>query len=197
MGFGIATIGYGFLLTYEAGGGVVASILLAYGFYLASRFHKRFLAAAFSALAMFPHSLFILLDVLQVLELKENTLFHSISYTIFILAWLSMSFHYLMAVKDIAVENNSKKLENKAMNRMYITAVFLLGALSILIFREVAPAPLAGMLYALQYLVIVLNFLFLHTCFIQITSEKQYEKDKQLLAEEDKKLLEKRKKWKK
>lgn len=197
MGFGIATIGYGFLLTYEAGGGVIASILLAYGFFLASRFNKRFLIAAFSALGMFPHSLCILLDVLKVFELNNDSLFYSVSYTIFILAWLSMSYHYLMGVKDIAVENNSIKLANKSTNRFYITAVFLLGALSVLIFREIAPAQVVSMLYALQYIVIILNFLFLHTCFIQITSEKQYEKDKQLLAEEDRKLLEKHKKWKK
>lgn len=197
MGFGLATIGYGFLLTYEAGGGIIASVLLAYGFFLASRFSKRFLVASISALVMFPHCLFILLDVLHVFDLESYTLFNSISYSIFILAWLYMSFNYLMAVRDIAIENNSQKLESKAMNRLYITAIFLLGALSVLIFREVAPAPVVSILYALQYLVIILNTLFLHTCFIQITSEKQYEKDKQRLAEEDRKLLEKRRKWKK
>jgi hypothetical protein len=196
MGFGLATLGYGFLLTYEAGGGIVASILLAYGFFLASRFNKRFLAAAVSALFMFPHSIFILLDVLHFFDLESYPVFNSISYTVYILAWLYMSFSYLMAVRDIAIENNSKRLENKAMNRLYITAVFLLGALSVLIFRNIAPPPVISMLYALQYIVILLNMLFLHTCFIQITSEKQYEKDKHILAEHDKKLLEKRKKRK-
>ncbi len=197
MGFGLAAIGYGFLLTYEAGGGIIASVMLAYGFFLASRFNKRFLVASLSALAMFPHSLFILLDVLHIFDLESYTLFNSISYTVFILAWLYMSFNYLMAVKDIAVENNSKRLENKAMNRLYITAVFLLGALSVVIFRSVAPPAIISMLYALQYIVIILNMLFLHTCFIQITSERQYEIDKKRLAEEDGKLLEKRKKGKK
>ena len=196
MGFGLATLGYGFLLTYEAGGGIVASILLAYGFFLASRFSKRFLAAAVSALVMFPHSMLILLDVLHVFELESDSMLNSISYTVYILAWLYMSFCYLMAVRDIAIENQSKKLENKAMNRLYITAVFLLGALSVVIFRNIAPAPIVSMLYALQYIVILMNTLFLHTCFIQITSEKQYEKDKKVLAEQDKKMLEKHKKRK-
>jgi hypothetical protein len=38
--------------------------------------------------------------------------------------------------------------------------------------------------FILQYVVIIINILFLHTCFVLITSEKQYEKDKQQLAKE-------------
>ena len=45
--------------------------------------------------------------------------------------------------------------------------------------------------FILQYVVIIINILFLHTCFVLITSEKQYEKDKQQLAKEQNEAIKK------
>lgn len=187
MGFGLATLGYGFLLTYEAGGGIIACLIIAYGFYLASGVNKRFIAAAISALFMFPHSVFILLDVIGVVELNNYPYLRLISYSVFILAWLSMSINYLIAVKKIAADNGSKKLENKASNRLYITIFILMSMFFLNIVRYSALNELSRFIYVLQYLMILINILFLHTCFIMITTENQYKKDKKRLMEEEKK----------
>ena len=63
MGFGIALIGYAFLLLNIAGGALFAAPLLAYGFFSASRLERNFLNASVSALFMLPHG------VLQVASL--------------------------------------------------------------------------------------------------------------------------------
>ncbi|PKM62894.1 MAG: hypothetical protein CVU97_02940 [Firmicutes bacterium HGW-Firmicutes-21] len=200
MGFGIATLGYGFMLTSWAGGGIFASLILAYGFFLASRFDKRFLAAAISALFMFPYSLLLILNILnrfelvRLYEIDENALIYKIFYSVFLLAWTSMSYYYFTAVKQIAIENSNKKLENKAMNRLYLTMVFLLGAFSLTVFGDIAGPAITLFFFVLQYFVIIINTMFLHTCFILITTESQYKKDKRQLIEEEKKRLEKRNK---
>ena len=46
--------------------------------------------------------------------------------------------------------------------------------------------------YILQYAVIIVNTLFMHTCFVLITSEKQYQKDKQSIEREQADALQKR-----
>ena len=194
MGLGLATLGYGFLLTYEAGGGIIAGLILAYGFYLASRVNKRFFAAAISALLMVPHSILLLLFVLKVYDEKNILLVSNISHSIFYLAWLSMSYYYLTAIKQIAIENKNKKLENKSMNRLYLTSLFLILAFSMIAFGNTVPKEISSYLYVAQYLIIIINILFLHNCFIMITTESQYKKDKKKFIEEEKKLLEKRKK---
>lgn len=194
MGLGLATLGYGFMLTYEAGGGIIAGLLLAYGFYLASRVNKRFLTAAVSALFLLPHSILLLLQWTKLFDMGSGTLLHTISYSVFILAWLSMSYNYLIAVKQIAIENESSDLARKANFRLYLTGIVLLGAFSLILFNATSIPVLAPFLYVLQYAVILINLLFLHTCFLLITTESQYQKDKATYAEDTKKLLEKKKK---
>ncbi|HAN20902.1 MAG: hypothetical protein A2Y15_04525 [Clostridiales bacterium GWF2_36_10] len=196
MGFGIATLGYGFLLTYEAGGGIFAGILLAYGFYLTSLVNKRFLAASISALLLIPHSVLLLLIVIGVVDETKIQLLIQISRSVFYLAWLSMAYNYFTAIKNIAIENKNIRLQNKAMNRLYLTVLILLAILSTIIFSVLNTSSVSNILYVSQYLVILINILFLHNCFIMITTESQYKKDKRKYIEEEKKLLEKRKKEK-
>lgn len=197
MGFGIATLGYGFMLTYEAGGGIIAGILLAYGFYLASKVNKLFLSASISALFLIPHSILLLLFTLRIINEKNIFMISQISRTIFFLAWLSMAYNYLTAIKQIASENNNIKLKRKAMNRLLLTAIILLGALSMIIFNSLNSLYslyIINTLFVMQYLMILINILFLHTCFISITTASQYKKDKIKYLKEEKKLSEQRKK---
>ena len=64
MGFGIAFLGYCFLLLHPLGMGVIASPMLAYGFFLASRLDRYFAYSALSALFLLPRGLFMLLGLL-------------------------------------------------------------------------------------------------------------------------------------
>lgn len=193
MGFGLATLGYGFMLTYNAGGGIIAGILLAYGFYLASRLNKRFLVASISALFLIPHSVLLLLYVTQILDESSMMLASAISKTIFYCAWLSVSYFYLTAVKEIAIENNDNKFKNKAMNRLYFTVFFLVIAIFMIVFYDLVTPGMMNFWIVMQYIVIAVNFLFLHTCFLMITTEAQDKKDRKYFEDQEKKQQEKRK----
>ena len=47
----------------------------------------------------------------------------------------------------------------------------------------------AGIAY---YVVVLMNMFFTHTCFVLITSEAQYEKDKEMVAEHNRRVMERR-----
>jgi succinate dehydrogenase hydrophobic anchor subunit len=191
MGLGIATLGYGFLLTQWAGGGIIAAPVLAYGFYLASRTNKRFLAAAVSALLMLPYSVLLLLDLFARLEVfsfntfNQDAVYYRIMHSLFLLAWISMSYYYLTAIKQIAEDNNSKKLRSKASNRHYLTQIILIGSFCLIIFENIITPEIPAFFFVMQYVIIIINVLFLHTCFILITTERQYERDKRKIAKEE------------
>ena len=192
MGFGLATLGYGFMLTYNAGGGIFAGILLAYGFFLASRLNKHFMKASVSALFLIPHSVLLLLFTFRVLNEKDILLLSSISRTVFYCAWLITSYYYLMAVRDIAIENSAIKLKNKAKNRLSFTTIFLFVAVLMSIFNDFVPSAMLSIWIIMQYIVVIVNTLFLHSCFILITTEALDKKERQYFADEEKKQRENR-----
>ncbi len=200
MGFGIALIGYAFLLFNIAGGAVIGAPLLAYGFFLASRLEKYFLNASISALFMLPHGIVQLSALLFGFE--PSVTLDMVVRILYVGAWLVMSFFWLLAVAKIARENRADKLELQARNRLVFTIVFV----SIAFFAEIlaiggAFGNYGGMVvsvkYVIEYAAIFVNLFFLHTCFVLITSERQYEKDKQQLAQERAKEMEKRHKQQK
>lgn len=196
MGFGIALFGYAFLLLHEMGGAIFAAPLLAYGFFLASRLENTFLKASISSLFLFPRAILQICTIIGICDMTEIPILNSVTFILHLLAWLFMSFFWLSAVMKIAHNCQAEKLENQARNRLVFTVIFIVLSLVAGILN------MGGMLgglgftvntlqYILQYLVIIVNILFLHTCFVLITSEKQYEKDKQELAKEQAKAMEK------
>jgi uncharacterized membrane protein len=111
-------------------------------------------------------------------------------------AWLIMSFFWLIAVARIANANRADRLELQARNRIVFTLVFVSFAFvaELLAYNGVF-GKYGGLIvsakYIIEYIAIFVNLLFLHTCFVLITIEKQYEKDKQEIAIERAKALEK------
>lgn len=197
MGFGIALIGYAFLILNEMGGAVIAAPLLAYGFFLASRLEGGFLRAAVSSLFLLPRGILQICSVVGLLKLENYPSLNTATYIINLAAWLMMSWFWLISVAKIARECKAPRLERQARNRLVFTTAFIF--LSAAAFVLNAAGALGGYGYAvnalqyiLQYTVIIVNTLFMHTCFVLITSEKQFEKDKQQLANEHAKNLEKR-----
>lgn len=201
MGFGVALFGYGFLLLNEVGGGIFAALTLAYGFFLASRLNENFLRAAVSALFIFPRGVLQLCAAFGFITLEDFPVLNTATFLLYVSAWLLMSYFWLTAVIKIAAENGASKLENKARNRLVFTVIFLFFSALIPIMNlsgvlgEYA-LPIASLQYILQYAVIFVDFFFLHTCFVLITGEKQYERDKQEIARERAKQLEKQQKAK-
>ncbi len=196
MGFGIALFGYAFLLLHEIGGAIFAAPLLAYGFFLASRLENTFLKASVSALFLLPRAILQICTIIGIFDITEMPTLNSATFILHLLAWLLMSFFWLTAVIKIAHDCQAEKLENQARNRLVFTVVFI--SLS-LIANILNMGGMLGNLgftvntlqYILQYAVILVNIIFLHTCFVLITSQKQYEKDKQAIAKEQAKALEK------
>ena len=100
MGFGIAFLGYCFLLLHSAGLGIIAAPMLAYGFFLASRLEKSFLYAAASALFMLPRGIIVLLDLFLPVAGIDYQITASLpwlnlgSYLLFFIAWFFMIFYH-------------------------------------------------------------------------------------------------------
>lgn len=200
MGFGIVFLGYCFLLLYQTGLGVVAVPFLAYGYLLASRLNKYFLAASISALAMLPRCVILLLDLFLPIAGVDCHIQESyptlslITYILFLLAWLSMTMWHCLAVKQIAKDNDYPKLINQANNRMYFSTVTILLAISLVVMHSIIDNMVIILIaYLAMYAVLIVNLLFSHTCFVLITSEKQYEKDKEYVAEQNRLAAEKKK----
>lgn len=194
MGFGIALIGYAFLLLNIAGGALFGAPLLAYGFLRASRLESNFLHASISALFMLPHG--VLQFTALLFGFEPNATLDLAVRIIYTGAWLIMSFFWLIAVAKIAHSNRAERLELQARNRIVFTLVFVSFAfVAELLAVNGAFGNYGGIVvsakYIIEYIAIFVNLFFLHTCFVLITSEKQYEKDKQQIAIERAKALEK------
>lgn len=197
MGFGIALIGYAFLLLNEMGGGIFAALLMGYGFFLASRLNAKFAQAAVSVLFMFPRGVVLALDIIGVINITELTVLNTVTQAVHLIAWFLVTYFWLNGVMEIARDNKAEKLESQARARLILTAVFLIGSLFITFLTiggvlQTLPGEIAMGQYILQYVLIFYNLFFLHTCFILITSEKQYEKDRHQIAQERAKALEKK-----
>ena len=201
MGFGIAFLGYCFLLLHQTGLGVVGAPLLAYGFFLTGRLHRYFFGASVSALLMLPRSVIILLDIFLPLAGAESKIAEShpvlnlVTYLLFLIAWMSMIFWHCTAVRLIAKENGAEKLEKQANNRLYISAVVILLAISLVVMQQIITEQAIILItYLAIYVVMILQILFTHTCFVLITSEKQYAEDKLYVIEQNRAAAEKREK---
>lgn len=197
MGFGIALIGFCFLMLHEIGGGVFAAPVLAYGFFLASRLNSNFLRAAISALFIMPRGILQICSVFELINIDEMPSLNTVTFLLFLFAWMLTTYFWLTGVMEIAREHGAEKLERQARNRLVLTVGFLMfaaaaGVLNIMgLFGNLA-YMIASAQYILQYIVIFIDLLFMHTCFILITSKGQYEKDKQQIAKERAESLEKR-----
>ena len=196
MGFGIALFGYAFLLLHEMGGAVFAAPLLAYGFFLASRLENNFVRASISSLFLLPRGIVQLLTVVGVIDIDTLPVLNIVTFIHYLLAWMMVTYFWYIGVINIAVKCNAQKLERQARGRMIITIIFILFSFAVLMLNTAGILgdlgfTISSLQYVLQYVVIFINILFMHTCFVLITSEKQYEKDKQLLAKEQAAALEK------
>ena len=199
MGFGIAFLGYCFLMLHQAGMGVVGVPLLAYGFFLAGRLHRYFFGAAFSALLMLPRSVIILLDLILPIAgadlriAETHPVLNLITYLLFLAAWMSMIFWHCTAVRKIAQENGAEKLERQAGRRLYISAVVIALAVSLVVLQQVITQQAIVLItYLAIYVVLILQTLFTHTCFVLITSERQYAEDKVYALEQNRKAEERK-----
>ncbi len=197
MGFGIATIGYAFLIANEVGGGVIAALMLGYGMFLASRLEIGFLRASVSALFMLPRGVVQLCSLLGLFDVTALPMLNTVTYLLNLGAWFLMSYFWLSSVAKIARDNKAARLERQARNRIIFTSAFIMTAFAaeVLKIGNVTGGLmywLTAAQYILQYAVIIVSTVFMHTCFVLITSEKQYQRDKQDIAKEQAKALEKR-----
>lgn len=198
MGFGIAFLGYCFLLLHSAGLGIIASPLLAYGFFLASRLEKSFLYASVSALFMLPRGILILLDLfLPVIgvdiQLSQKFPWLNLgTYLLFFIAWFFMILYQCGAVRRIAAENDHTKLKNSANRQLYLSSLFIAIAISMVLFSQLVDIRMTVLAVIAYYVVLLMNMFFTHTCLVLITSEEQYEKDKEMVAEHNRQVMERR-----
>lgn len=198
MGFGIAFLGYCFLLLHSAGLGVVAAPLLAYGFFLASRLERTFLYASVASLFMLPRGLFVLLDVFLPILGVEISLTSTLpwlnlgTYLLFFIAWFFMVMYQCTAVRNIAIANDHGKLKSSANRQLYFSSLFIAIAVTMVLCGELVDLRVTVFAVIAYYVVLVMNLFFTHTCLVLITSEEQYEKDKEMVAEHNRQVLERK-----
>jgi len=198
MGFGIAFLGYCFLLMHAAGFGIIAAPLLAYGFFLASRLERSFLYASVASLFMLPRGLFVLLDVFLPILGVEISLTNTLpwlnlgTYLLFFIAWFFMVLYQCIAVRNIAIANDHVKLKNSANRQLYFSSLFIAIAVTMVLFSELVDLRVTVFAVVAYYAVLVMNLYFTHTCLVLITSEKQYEEDKKMVEEHNRQVLERK-----
>lgn len=203
MGFGIAFLGYCFLLLHSSGLGVIASPLLAYGFFLASRLDKYFAYSSVAALFLLPRGIFLLLNIFLPIAGVDIDLavrfpwLELVTYILFFIAWFFMVLYQCLAVRRIAVSCGHEKLQRMASRQLYLTTLVILFSLSMIVFDSVIDnAGIVIVSYVAYYAALLMNLYFTHTCLVLITSSAQYEKDKQYAAEESRKAIERKLKGK-
>ncbi|MCH5184166.1 MAG: hypothetical protein J1E00_08330 [Oscillospiraceae bacterium] len=198
MGFGVAFLGYCFLFLHSAGLGVIGAPMLAYGFFLASRLDSHFLRAAIAAMFLLPRGVYVLIDIFLPMagvnvELSERFPWLNISsYLLFFVAWFFMIFYHCMGVRRIAIECEHEKLQRTASRQLYISALFILLAISLVICQQLVDPQIGSFALIAFYVVLLFNMFFTHTCQVLITSEGQYEKDKQDVEEQNRLAMQKR-----
>ena len=169
MGFGICVIGCIALVTDIIGGGIVAYPLLAYGMKTASTLNVNFFYAAVAALFCIPHSALVLFSFLGVID--ENTVFYQASYCLFYAIYLLFHIFFYRAGK-------AEKYASRAMSRLYMTAVYVVWAMMLLLFPSISNAAIGGALQIYKYVVLFFNALYFYDCFARITSREQQERDR-------------------
>ena len=200
MGFGIAFLGYCFLFLHSAGLGVIGAPMLAYGFFLASRLDSRFLRASIAAMFLLPRGMYVLIDLFLPMaginmELSERFPWLNISsYLLFFVAWFFMIYYHCMGVRRIAKECEHEKLQRTASRQLYISALFILLAISLVICQQLVDPQIGSFALIAFYVVLLFNMFFTHTCQVLITSEGQYVKDKQYVEEQNRLAMQKREK---
>ena len=198
MGFGIALLGYACLLLDNMGGAAFGAILLGYGLFSASRVCKNFANAAISALFMFPRGVLTFLTAFKIIaDTSIPVYINYATYILYIAAWALMNFFWLIGVIAIAKENAAESLFKKARTRLYISVTFAFVYLAELVLQVSGISIPTGLGMGIMICFIFINLintLFMHTCFVLITSEKQYAKDLADIAREKAKSLEKKEK---
>ena len=198
MGFGVAFLGYCFLFLHSAGLGVIGAPMLAYGFFLASHLDPYFLRASIASLFLLPRSLYVLLDNFLPMagfdiQLSQRVPWLNLStYLLFFVAWFFLIFYHCMGVRRIAVECGHEKLQRTASRQLYFSALFILFAVSMVICQQLVDQRIGAIAFIAFYVILLFNMFFTHTCQVLITSEGQYEKDKQDVVEQNRLAMQRR-----
>ena len=197
MGFGIALFGLAFMLMGEFGGAVLASPLLAYGFFLASRSESNFLRASISSLFLLPRGIYKL--VFLFIPQSDSVYAAALdlaSFIVYQIAWLLMVYFWLTAVINIARDCGAVKFENKAKRVLAVTSAYILLSVAATVLNTSgilgnAAFTVSSIMFIFMYVILIYDILMMHNCFVLITTEKQYEKDRQKLAQERAEAIEK------
>lgn len=198
MGFGVAFLGYCFLFLHSVGLGVIGAPMLAYGFFLASRLDSYFLRASIAALFLLPRSLYVLLDIflpMAGMEIRLSKRFPWMEpsfYLLFLIAWFFMILYHCLGVRRIAADCGHEKLQRTASRQLYISTLFILLAVSMVICQQLVDQRIGAVALIAYFVILLFNMFFTHTCQVLITSEGQYEKDKQDVAEQNRLAMQKR-----
>ena len=124
---------------------------------------------------------------------ETHPVLNLITYLLFLAAWMSMIFWHCTAVRKIAQENGAEKLERQAGRRLYISAVVIALAVSLVVLQQIITQQAIVLItYLAIYVVLILQTLFTHTCFVLITSERQYAEDKVYALEQNRKAEERK-----
>ena len=176
MGFGICVIGYIALVTDIIGGGVIAYPLLAYGLKKASVLNVNFFYAAVAALFCVPHSALVFFSFIGVID--ENTVFYQASYCLFYAIYLLFHIFVFLGAAQVYRAGNAEKYASRAMSRLYMTAVYVVWAMVLLLFSSIGNSAIYGVLQIYKYIVLFFNALFFYDCYARITSREQQSRDK-------------------
>ena len=134
-----------------------------------------FAAAAVAALFCIPHSALVLFSFLGVID--ENTVFYQASYCLFYAIYLLFHIFFFLGASQVYRAGKAEKYASRAMSRLYMTAVYVVWAMMLLLFPSISNAAIGGALQIYKYVVLFFNALYFYDCFARITSREQQERE--------------------
>ena len=176
MGFGLCAFGCAFLLLEEMGLNLIGYLLMGLGFLRVSRVlrgncGRGYFAAAvlsFALVAAGTLDLYLFFTALGLPNPPEALVRVGMAYTA--LLFTAFSFAHCGETARIARLGGGRKLERRAKGTMYITAFYnalVLAATFIGANKTLAFAVIFG-----KYTVVIVNLLFLFSCYTTITTQE-------------------------
>ncbi|MDD4125576.1 MAG: hypothetical protein PHW77_07635, partial [Eubacteriales bacterium] len=175
MGFGICSLGYLMIIFDSIGGGLIGWPLLAYGFWKLSSVNKSFKTASVLSILALEYSVVNFLVICEFIS--DEKMFYRVSYAAYLAIMAALHYAFMMAIRQTAQKGGSAKLANGAASRLYMTEVFYFWALIIIFLPSLNTGTLSMLLILFRYCVGFINLLFLYTCYAQITTASQMEKE--------------------
>lgn len=195
MGFGLSAVGFAMLMMWHVGLDLVGYLLIFKGFWgVASELkdYKGYKIAAIFAAACAPFAAVNLYNFAASFEVVPEPARPVLAVKGVCISLLTVvfTFAYCNSTARIAADGGARFFALRARITAYLTALYM--ALTVVYSFTGVDGSAARLIIVGQYVVLILNFLLLFTCFTTITTKKRYAVEQEIIERETEELVRKR-----